>query len=90
MTRWEATALFKHRRLGGIGPYLMFLTVPRGGHQESEFAFGFNAITRLGLIDRNDMLFLTFLTRPGDGMYGVHSYFAPIRALLVYRLLLSL
>jgi len=90
MTRLELIGLAKHRRWGGIGPYIMYISVPRGGHQESEVAFGFNAMTRLGLVDRNDMLFVTFLVRPGDGMYGVHSYYAPVRALVVYRMTLSL
>lgn len=90
MTRWEAIGLFKHRKLGAIGPYVMVNSVPRADHHDNEFAFGFNAMTRLGLVDHNDMLFITFLLRPGDGLYGVHSYFAPVRALIVYRLMLSL
>jgi hypothetical protein len=90
LPRWEASAMFKHRNLGAIGPYLMVTAIPRAGRHDTEFAFGFNAMTRLGLIDRNDMLFITMLMRPGDGMYGVHSYFAPVRALIVYRVTLSL
>jgi hypothetical protein len=90
MPRWEAIAMFKHRDFGAIGPYLMVSSIPRAGGHDNEFAFGFNAMTRLGLIDRNDMLFITALMRPGDGLYGVHSYFAPVRALIVYRVTLSL
>ena len=90
MVNWELAAFVKHRHWGGIGPYLQLMSLPRAGHHESEFAFGFNAVARLGLVERNDMLFLTFLTRPGDGNYGVHSYFAPVRALIVYRLTLPL
>ena len=90
MTRWETLAFFKHPDWGGIGPYLQLLVLPRAGHHESEFAYGFNAVTRLGLIDRNDLLFLTFLMRPGDPYYGQHSYFSPVRALLIYRMTLSL
>jgi hypothetical protein len=90
MPRWEAIAMFKHRDLGAIGPYLTVSSVPRAGRHDNEFAFGFNAMTRLGLVDRDDMLFITFLMRPSDGLYGVHSYFAPVRALIVYRLMLSL
>jgi len=90
MVNWELTAFVKHRDWGGIGPYVQYLSLPRAGRHEGEFAFGFNAMSRFGLVKRNDMLFLTFLTRPGDGVYGVHSYFAPIRALIVYRLTLPL
>ena len=90
MVNWELAAFVKHRDWGGIGPYMQLMSLPRAGHHESEFAFGFNAVARLGLVRRNDMLFLTFLTRPGDGTYGVHSYFAPVRALIVYRLTLPL
>ena len=64
--------------------------LPRDGKHVPEFAYGFNLVTRLGLIPRNDLLFLTFLMRPGDPYYGQHSYFAPFRALLVYRITLSL
>ena len=90
MVNWELAAFVKHRSWGGIGPYFQYMSLPRAGRHEGEFAFGFNAMTRFGLIKRNDMLFFTFLVRPGDGMYGVHSYFAPIRALIVYRLTLPL
>lgn len=90
MPRWEGIAMFKHRDWGAIGPYVMWSAIPRAGRHDNEFAFGFNAMTRLGLITRNDMLFITALMRPGDGLYGVHSYFAPVRALIVYRVTLSL
>jgi hypothetical protein len=90
MPRWEATGLFKHKKLGAIGPYVLLQSMPRAGHHDNELAFGLNAMTRLGLVNHNDMLFITFLVRPGDGLYGVHSYFAPVRALIVYRLQLSL
>jgi hypothetical protein len=86
MVRWEALAFFKHRDWGAIGPYLQLLSLPRDGHHESEFAVGFNALTRLGLIARDDLVFVTFLIRPGDRYYGQHSYYAPVRALINYRI----
>ena len=49
-----------------------------------------NAITRPGILPRNDLLFFTFLIRPTDDSFGQHSYYAPIRALLVYRMVLEL
>jgi hypothetical protein len=90
MPRFEAIGMFKHRDYGAIGPYVMLASMPRDGRQEPELALGFNAMTRLGLVEHNDMLFVTFLIRPGDDLYGVHSYYAPVRALIVYRLMLSL
>jgi hypothetical protein len=86
--RFEVQLFAKHRDLGGIGPYLQWLSLPRDDRHESQWAVGFNAVTRLGLVDRNDLLFLTFLCRPGDGMYGQHNYFAPVRSLVIYRLIL--
>jgi hypothetical protein len=90
IARWETQFYVKHRDWGGIGPYLQFMALPRGGEHEGEWAIGFNAVTRLGLVPRNDLLFLTFLTRPGDPSYGQHAYYAPVRALLIYRLILAL
>jgi hypothetical protein len=90
ITQWETLAFVKHPKWGAIGPYLQVLSLPRAGHHEVEVAAGFNAVTRLGLIKRNDMLLLTVLMRPGDGYYGQHSYYAPVRALAIYRLSLSL
>lgn len=90
MTRSETLLFFKHRDLGGIAPYLQVMWLPRAGKHETEVAWGFNAVTRLGLIDRNDLLFATFLIRPGDRFYGQHAYFSPVRALLIYRMMIDL
>lgn len=88
--RFETSIFLKHRDWGGIGPYLQLLLLPRDGKHEAQFAAGFNAVTRLGLITRNDLLFLTFLIRPGDDIFGQHDYFMPVRALLIYRMMLEL
>lgn len=88
--RWETEFYFKHRDWGGIGPYAQLLVLPRNGGHESQWAFGFNAVTRLGIMHRDDLLFITFLIRPGDEIYGQHSYFAPVRALAIYRIRLTL
>lgn len=88
--RWELLAFVKHRDWGGIGPYLQFQSLPRAGKHEPEFAFGFNLAVRPGIIDRNDLFFLTVLMRPGDPYYGQHAYFAPVRALFFYRIALQL
>jgi hypothetical protein len=88
--RWESQLFLKHRDWGGIGPYVQWLLLPRGDHHEGQLALGFNAVTRLGLVRSDDLLFLTFLARPSDGAFGQHTYYAPIRALLIYRLILDL
>lgn len=88
--RSENFLFLKHRDWGGIGPYVQVMSLPRADHHETEVAYGFNAVTRFGLVDRDDLLFLTFLVRPGDRYYGAHNYYAPIRALLIYRLMLAL
>jgi hypothetical protein len=88
--RWETQLFFKHRDWGGIGPYAQLLYLPRGDKHDSQWALGFNAVTRMGLLRKDDLVFLTFLTRPGDSSYGQHSYYSPIRALLIYRMQLTL
>ena len=88
--RFDTQMFFKHPDWGGIGPYLQLLVLPRAGEHEAQWAIGFNAVTRLGLLPRNDLLFLTFLIRPGDPVYGQHAYFSPVRALLIYRMVFEL
>ena len=88
--RIESTFFFKHRNWGAIGPYVQMLRLPRDGQHVIRWAGGFNLLTRPGLVNQDDMLFLTFLMRPNDPLYGLHSYFMPVRALLVYRLMWSL
>jgi hypothetical protein len=87
---WETNLIFKDRHWGGIGPYVQLLMLPRDGGHVAQWAAGFNAVTRLGLIDRNDLLFLTFLVRPDDETYGQHNYYMPVRSLLIYRMMLEL
>jgi hypothetical protein len=90
ISRWETVLFLKHRDWGGIGPYLQLMSLPRDGQHDQEFSFWFNAVRRLGLVDRNDMLLFTFLIQPGNAYFGQHTYFSPVRAILVYRLYLAL
>lgn len=90
MTRSETLLFLKHRDFGGFAPYLQVMWLPRAGKHVAEVAWGFNAVARLGLIEEDDLLFATFLIRPGDGYYGQHSYYSPVRALLIYRMTLEL
>jgi len=89
-SRWETQLYVKHRDWGGIGPYVQVMWLPRAGRHDTEIAVGFNALTRPGLLPRDDLLFLTFLIRPNDDSYGQHSYYLPVRALLVYRMVFPL
>jgi hypothetical protein len=86
----ETTMFFKHRDYGGIGPYLQVVSLPRNGRHDTEVALGFNALMRLGLIKKNDVLIFTFLARPDDKYYGQHSYYLPARMLLIYRMTFEL
>ena len=86
----ETTMLFKHKDWGAIGPYLQVISMPRSGHYETQIAAGFNALTRVGLIRRNDLLVASLLVRPGDGEYGQHWYYWPARLILDYRITFDL
>jgi hypothetical protein len=86
----ETTMFFKHKDWGAIGPYLQVISMPRAGHYETEVAAGFNALTRVGLIRRNDLLVASLLVRPGDGVYGQHWYYIPARLILDYRITFDL
>lgn len=82
---WEAMLLVKGRELGGIGPYVQWLSYPLDDRRRSQWSFGLTGARRLGLLKRNDLIFLTFLVRPGDDDFGQHAYFMPVRGLLTYR-----
>jgi hypothetical protein len=82
----ETTMFFRHRKWGAIGPYLQVASMPRAGRYETEIAAGFNALARVGLIRRNDVLVVSFLMRPGDDVYGQHWYYWPARLILDYRI----
>jgi hypothetical protein len=82
----ETTLFFKHRDWGAIGPYMQVMSMPRAGHHETEAAWGFNGLTRLGLIKRNDAVVLSLLVRPGDGTYGQHWYYWPARLIVAYHM----
>jgi hypothetical protein len=88
--RWETSLFIKDRGWGGIGPHVQLLMLPREGEHVAQWAAGFDAVARLGLISRNDLLYFTFLMRPGDGTYGDHPFYMPVRSLLVYRMILEL
>lgn len=90
IARWDFQAFVKHRKWGGIGPYIQLQSLPRGDHREGEFTYGFNAVSRLGMVTRNDLILLTVLMKVNDAYFGQHSFYSPIRALITWRLILSL
>lgn len=86
----ETNLFFRHRKWGAISPYVQVLSLPRDDRHVTQVALGFNAVTRVGLVHKNDALLLSMLFRPTDELYGQHSYYLPMRLLLVYRLVLEL
>lgn len=84
--RLEASLFVKHRDYGAMAPYVQMLRLRRNGALTTHWAVGFNLVTRPGLVRHDDLLLLTVLFRPGDPYYGQHSYFAPIRAVVAYRM----
>lgn len=88
--KWETMFFLKHRDWGGIGPYLQLLVLPRAGQHVEHWAYGFNAVRRLGLLRRDDLIFITVLAKPGDAHFGQHSYYAPVRGLINYRMTFDL
>ncbi len=90
--RFDATLFFRSPRYGAIGPLVRYLDVPRHGGREGEWAFGFSAGMRPGLIktQQPDVLLVQVLTRPGDSQFGIHLLRAPVFVLVAYRLTFGL
>jgi len=84
LVRYDASVLFRHPKLGAIGPSFRALQLPRRGGRDSELAVGLTGGRRLGLVN-NDLLLLNVLTRPGDPNFGFHILRLPIFVLLAYR-----
>ena len=84
--RFEASLFAKHRDYGAIAPYVQMLRLRQGDRLRTAWAVGLNMVTRPGIVRHDDVLLITLLVRPSDPFYGQHSYFAPIRALVAYRL----
>lgn len=89
--RWDMQVWLHHRDWGGLGPYVELLSIPRNGGRDLVGAFGITAVTRAGLLTkRNDLVYFSFRMRPGDEEFGQHSLNAPVRGILVYRVMLTL
>lgn len=95
----EATLFYRHRDLGGIGPYARVMNVPRtkddGGHRrETELHYGLVFGTRPGLVTPRggnaDLFLLQLVFKFGDEDYGLHPYRLPLYPLAVYRVVFRL
>lgn len=89
--RWDMQIWLHNREWGGVGPYVELLSLPRNGGRDLAGAFGITAVTRAGLLTkRNDLIYFSFRMRPGDQEFGQHALNAPVRGILVYRVMLTL
>lgn len=95
----EGTLFYRHRDLGGIGPYVRFMNVPRTNadgesKRVSELHYGLVFGTRPGLVrprgGNADLLLVQLIFKFGDDEYGLHPYHLPAYPLLVYRAVLHI
>ena len=91
------TLFLKERSLGSIGPQLQILNFELDGKRKTQVNYGFTLVTRLGLLRKNDLLFLSMLFNfdmdgkgaPGD-VYGTHLFYLPGTFQLAYRMVFEL
>lgn len=95
----EATLFFRHRDLGGVGPYARFMNVPRTRangteYRRDELHYGLVFGTRPGLVrprgGNADLFLLQLVFKFGDEDYGLHPYRLPLYPLAVYRVTMRL
>ncbi len=95
----EATLFFRHRDLGGIGPYARYMNVPRtksdGTHdRRDELHYGLVFGTRPGWVrprgGNADLFLLQLVFKFGDEDFGLHPYRLPVYPLAVYRVVMKL
>lgn len=83
--RGDLVLFYRSPSFGAVGPYVRYMDLPRYGRREGELAAGAVFVTRPGLKDRDDLLSLSLLARPGDDEFGFHLLRVPLWAMLVYR-----
>jgi hypothetical protein len=90
----EATLFYRHRSLGGIGPYARVMNLPRtrddGSHgRDTELHYGMVFGTRPGFVSPRggnaDLLLVQLVFKFGDEDFGLHPYRLPVYPLAVYR-----
>lgn len=83
----ENWLLIKDRHFGGMGPALQVLNYNYDGDNRTQLNFGAVFTTRVGLIDRNDLIFVQALFNAGQysKSYGLHYFTIPMSLVLAYR-----
>jgi hypothetical protein len=98
LVRSDTTLFLKDRSFGAIGPQVQILNYGLDGIRNTQINYGFTFTTRLGLRDRNDLLFLSMLFGvggtvngvPTQEVYGNHLFKLPMTFQLAYRTVLEL
>jgi len=85
MYRADAALLLHTSKLGGLGPLVRYMNMPRLGFRKSEWSAGLMAATRPGLFRKQDVAFMQLLIRPGDREFGQHLIRIPLQVILAYR-----
>jgi hypothetical protein len=97
--RFERTnfqLFFKHERLGGLAPTFEILNFPLDDHWHTQFNWGFQMVTRAGLVMRDDLIVFQMMFHSGKvfgGGYDNRDVYGnlptvirgPATFLLVYR-----
>jgi len=98
LVRSDTTLFIKHASFGAIGPQVQVLNYALNGRRNTQVNYGFTFTTRLGLRDRNDLLFLSVLFGvggtvngvPTQDVYGNHLFKLPMTFQLAYRTVLEI
>lgn len=83
--RADATLFYRHPRLGGVGPTVRYMSLPRGDGRADEIAFGLTLGTRPVWRRDRDLLLVQTLYR-NDPEFGFHVLRAPLFVMVVYRM----
>lgn len=90
----ENMLLLKARNFGGMGPMIQVMNYDNGGRSLTQFNWGAVFTTRVGLRDRNDLIFIQALINTGgighdaSRSYGLHYLTIPMSLVLAYRAVL--
>ncbi|MBX3201964.1 MAG: hypothetical protein KF894_27760 [Labilithrix sp.] len=83
--RGDAVLFVRSASLGALGPYARYMDMPRGGRRRGELAAGLFYGIRPGLKQRDDLLSVVVLARPGDDEFGFHVLRLPLWTMVLYR-----
>jgi hypothetical protein len=96
--RSDIQLFLRHREIGGVGPMMQILNFPLDSERYTQLNYGFIAVSRAGLVSRNDLLLLQVLINFGDDLggydnsdnYGMAILRAPINFVFAYRSVIDL